>query len=774
VWLFVAALDVKLALPGTLHTRGPIACNEPISLFARRRVRQESLTGLGFFEQHELRSRLPWRATASAASTDQAGVHAAQTVGGVGGIRGLRGGGGEQGEGLGDARATSGETDQAQNAPLPEGRHEISSGEGPLLGLHAQERQRWLSDADPLQSSDAEIEETESRLAHILTHSPDPHSDENEIEFDDPDRDLKFLLRLNGEAAPGAPVAHDNDLAPRSSPRASQPEQEAWAGARAGEQPEAAPALEPPTYTITPWSPAKLEALGVVLPASEDYPSNPLLVEDQRLLGAGSEFQEGEWSLKTALANVSVHGSRLDLLPGDHGPFNTVHSFPEEHDTARVWADPLVMSAPCHIAGGFKSRGKGDVGRATTRVEATLIILCGTVGVGPCMIRDVEWMMKRASCIYIFGGEWTISSCDIRCGHPAGDGIYCKGTSRVPLPRRYVRRKDGTEVPVKYAKFPPVRLAIKQCSLGGLRVGTPTGWGVTVCERAQLSMEQSVVEYCHQALSVVDWCRATVSNSSLRHTGNAVWFGNRCEVRLRGCRVLDTLAAFSLRTTWDQGRQCMSKDQDVDDGRHARLSLERCHVESNEVFEGQRQPGTFLNHSNTFVRPTVAPNASLVRPALPYIKDPVSYHLKNTARSDLTDIQSFGADPSTIVPNPDYGMREPWLEKETNGTQVVTAPVLHEKSSSSAAADDDHPGFCPFLPLRALGLCALPHFRCPVSRSFAFQDRTCARHSHDHTHTHTRSRRACDLPWNGLRVESVPVTIQRMFRRSAAAEAGFS
>ena len=614
----------------------------------------------------------------------------------------------------------------------------MSSGEGPLLGLHAQERQRWLPDADPLQSSDAEIEETESRLAHILTHSPDLHSDENEIEFDDPDRDSKFLLRLNGEGA--APVAHDNDLALRSSPHASQPEQEAWAGARAGEQPEAAPAAEPPTYTIMPWSPAKLEALGVVLPASEDYPSNPLLVEDQRLLGAGSEFQEGEWSLKTALANVSVHGSRMDLLPGDHGPFNTVHSFPEEHDTARVWADPLVMSAPCHIAGGFKGRGKGDVGRATTRVEATLIILCGTVGVGPCMIRDVEWMMKRASCIYIFGGEWTISSCDIRSGHPAGDGIYCKGTSRVPLPRRYVRRKDGTEVPVKYAKFPPVRLVIMQCSLGGLRLGTPTGWGVTVCERAQLSMEQSVVEYCHQALSVVDWCRATISNSSLRHTGNAVWFGNRCEVRLRGCRVLDTLAAFSLRTTWDHGRKCMDKDQDVDDGRHARLSLERCHVESNAVFEGQRQPGTFLNHSNTFVRPTVAPNASLVRPALPYIEDPVSYHLKNTARSDLTDIQSFGADPSTIVPNPDYGMREPWLEKEKNGTQVAKAPVLHEKSSSSAeAADDDDPGFCPSLPLRALGLFALPHFRFPVSLSYAFQDRTCAHHSHEHTHTYTHT-----------------------------------
>jgi hypothetical protein len=113
----------------------------------------------------------------------------------------------------------------------------------------------------------------------------------------------------------------------------------------------------------------------------------------------------------------------------------------------------------------------------------------------------------------------------------------------------------------------------------------------------------------------------------------------------------------------------------------------------------------------------------------------VSYHLKNTARSDLTDIQSFGADPSTIVPNPDYGMREPWLEKEKNGTQVAKAPVLHEKSSSSAAADDDHPGFCPSLPLRALSLCALPHFRFPVSHFYAFQDRTRARHSHEHTHT---------------------------------------
>ena len=54
-----------------------------------------------------------------------------------------------------------------------------------------------------------------------------------------------------------------------------------------------------------------------------------------------------------------------------------------------------------------------------------------------------------------------------------------------------------------------VRLEVQQCGLGGLREAVPTGWGLLVCEKAQLRVADSVIEYTHQALSVVDWCKAT-------------------------------------------------------------------------------------------------------------------------------------------------------------------------------------------------------------------------------------------------------------------------
>jgi hypothetical protein len=43
--------------------------------------------------------------------------------------------------------------------------------------------------------------------------------------------------------------------------------------------------------------------------------------------------------------------------------------------------------------------------------------------------------------------------------------------------------------------------------------------------------------------------------------------------------------------------------------------------------------GTFVNTTSTFTLPITPFNASLVRPGLPYIKDPYAYHMKNLHRS---------------------------------------------------------------------------------------------------------------------------------------------
>jgi hypothetical protein len=103
-------------------------------------------------------------------------------------------------------------------------------------------------------------------------------------------------------------------------------------------------------------------------------------------------------------------------------------------------------------------------------------------------------------------------------------------------------------------------------AVGGIKSGEPTGWGVMVCEKAKLTMSNSVIEYAHQvkgkrwcasnvlfcvaetcsmirsltclvvlasllvqALSVVDWCRARVQDCRFEHLGNALWFGNRVQ-----------------------------------------------------------------------------------------------------------------------------------------------------------------------------------------------------------------------------------------------------
>ena len=106
VWLFVAALDAPLALPGTKPTRGPVAPGRAPGndrAGARRRTRgARCLRGCCCTVDDT------WRATASATSTDQAGMHAAQTLGGVGGNRGhaLRGGGGGQGSVLEQSKET--------------------------------------------------------------------------------------------------------------------------------------------------------------------------------------------------------------------------------------------------------------------------------------------------------------------------------------------------------------------------------------------------------------------------------------------------------------------------------------------------------------------------------------------------------------------------------------------------------------------------------------------------------------------------------------------
>ena len=126
------------------------------------------------------------------------------------------------------------------------------------------------------------------------------------------------------------------------------------------------------------------------------------------------------------------------------------------------------------------------------------------------------------------------------------------------------------------------------------------------------------------------------------------------------------------------------------------MAIEACRIECLVAFEGGRMPGTFLNHSCTFTVPKVAPNSSLVRPMLPFIADPYTYHLKNTGRNDLSDIETFGADPSLIVPNPDFGKRPTSRASSAGGgmkgasnasephaARSDEARILHDSSSTA-------------------------------------------------------------------------------------------
>ena len=117
------------------------------------------------------------------------------------------------------------------------------------------------------------------------------------------------------------------------------------------------------------------------------------------------------------------------------------------------------------------------------------------------------------------------------------------------------------------------------------------------------------------------------------------------------------------------------------------MAIEACRIECLVAFEGGRMPGTFLNHSCTFTVPKVAPNSSLVRPMLPFIADPYTYHLKNTGRNDLSDIETFGADPSLIVPNPDFGKRPTSRAGSAKGASNASEP--HAARSDEARILDD-------------------------------------------------------------------------------------
>jgi hypothetical protein len=284
-------------------------------------------------------------------------------------------------------------------------------------------------------------------------------------------------------------------------------------------------------------------------------------------------------------------------------------------------------------------------------------VACGTLGLPDgCSISRISWFAHRASCLYVFGGSWRVSECDIRTDHPAGDAIYCRGTSRVPLPDRMINNvyADSQAGRHRFLKFPRVQLTVESCGLGGLRSGVPAGWGVCVTEKARFSIVDSRIEWVHQALAVVDMVRAKVTGCTMSHTGNALWFGNKCDVSLTGCTIDDTICAFSLRTMWDRGTKCGDAAQDEDDGQAARLQLRDCEVQAMSFFEGNRRPGYFVNQTSTFGVPSTAVNASAVRPPLPYIKDPYSYHLRNLHRTDLSHIKTFGADRQLVRPNPAY------------------------------------------------------------------------------------------------------------------------
>ena len=58
------------------------------------------------------------------------------------------------------------------------------------------------------------------------------------------------------------------------------------------------------------------------------------------------------------------------------GRAQVLHSFPEEHHNGRRWADHIPMKVPCSL-----------IGTTGAHVDATLSVICGTIGVGPLQAR---------------------------------------------------------------------------------------------------------------------------------------------------------------------------------------------------------------------------------------------------------------------------------------------------------------------------------------------------------------------------------------------------
>jgi hypothetical protein len=100
---------------------------------------------------------------------------------------------------------------------------------------------------------DEEVDGTESKLASIITHSAEPESND--------DSDAARFARALPSPAP----------LPKAANTAQAPEP--------GRGDDAAAAPLPSAFDIRPWSPAELERRGIPLPGSEDFPSEPLLVE---------------------------------------------------------------------------------------------------------------------------------------------------------------------------------------------------------------------------------------------------------------------------------------------------------------------------------------------------------------------------------------------------------------------------------------------------------------------------------------------------------------
>ena len=144
------------------------------------------------------------------------------------------------------------------------GAHQPSPEELDMLGeregvREAEEQHKRLQYEVELENSelpagfDEEVDETESKLASIITHSAQPESNDD------------------SDAARFARALHSPAPLPKAAKTAQAPERR--------RRDDAAAAPLPPAFDIRPWSPAELERRGIPLPGSEDFPSEPHLVE---------------------------------------------------------------------------------------------------------------------------------------------------------------------------------------------------------------------------------------------------------------------------------------------------------------------------------------------------------------------------------------------------------------------------------------------------------------------------------------------------------------